>query len=183
MRQMALKENELDNTNWLHLPSTWGALWPIISSPATAGIVISIALEQWGWIQNKDVPNIRKLGVVFLACLTWGAFIIIAASDFVFSMETLKVTIFSIIMMGVGITAASQLGYLLIQGIPWLRDILTVLFGAGTKTSTSVSVRQQSDPLQPGISSSAVVNTTKSTPDSPVAKTQTLIEFDDGAKA
>lgn len=123
----------MDPNTWLNLPQTWAALWPIISNPATAGIVISIIAEQLGYIQNPDVPNIRKLGVVFAMALGWSIFVAVGSDSF----ELSKAAVFAILFMAFGVTAASQAGYALIQAIPWLRDILLALFG--NKTTATIT--------------------------------------------
>lgn len=135
----------MDGTSWLHLPDTWGALWPIVSNPGTAGIVITIAMEQWGWIKNKDVPNIRKLGAVFLACLAWAIFRVLMDPNAVVTWENLKSVIYTIAILAVGVTAMSQIGYGLIQQIPWLKDILSALFGNTTIKAAKLITLQQGE--------------------------------------
>lgn len=113
--------------HWLDLPATLAALWPIISNPLTIGIIISIAAQQFGWIKANEVPNWQKLGAVWIACLAWAIFVAVFGTDGTFVIT--KESIYGILIASVGLLVNSQIGYYLITNLPWLKDILSALFG------------------------------------------------------
>lgn len=113
------------------LPPTLKELYALFANPAVMIVAISLVLESLDWIRNPQVPNLHKLGAVWLAAVAWSAAVAVLGLLIDPASFTLSAgTVYGILVAGTAAAGSMAVFNKLWSDLPApVRDFILVLFG------------------------------------------------------
>jgi ABC-type multidrug transport system fused ATPase/permease subunit len=128
--------------NAIALPPTLKELYALFSNPAVMVVAISLVLESLAWIKDATVPNILKLGAVWLAGVVWSASVallglLIDPASFALSWGS----VYGVLVAGTAAAASMAVFNKIYSDLPQpVKDFILALFGRNTITVTATNV-------------------------------------------
>ena len=117
------------------LPPDLSALYSILANPVTAGIVLSMLLENMPFIENAAVANWKKALVCLLTGIVWALVITLVGPN---GLPTSANGVYSIIVSALAVVFSMNVWHtVVIVGLPTFWAGILALFGVTTTTATS----------------------------------------------
>lgn len=108
----------------MNLPQNWTDLYNLLANPITFGVLISMVLAQWAYMNDKDKPNSVKMLIVLGVCLVWSTLVaVLSPSGFVLT----KDSAYQVLLLAFSVAFSSQIWHSVVS--PFIAQIIAILFG------------------------------------------------------